>query len=198
MKRRRKLHWIAAMSIVAIAAAGWIFARGQETNDVASRTPAKPNSFPASTGGDTLHMPKSADRVSASIKIVSGSPTGSTKAIRLDLRIERGWHVNANPASLPFLIPTTVEVQIGDKSVPHQTQYPQGRDSGITLDGKNIKVFDDKASILVATLPGRPNILSPGRRVDMTLTVQSCSDKGLCLPPSTLHFSLTPSQAALR
>lgn len=198
MKPKKKFFWIGAMSLAAIVAAAWIFAHGQAPNEVALVATAKPKSIAANTAGDTVHMPKSADRVSASVKIVSGSPTGAKKAIRLDLRIEKGWHVNANPASLPFLIPTTVKAQVEGKTVPLKTRYPQGRDSGITLDGKNIKVFDDNASILVAALPGQPDILSPGKRVDLALTVQSCSDKGLCLPPSTLHYSLTPSQKALR
>ena len=41
------------------------------------------------------------------------SGEGTWRGFVLDLDVLEGWHVNANAASLPFLVPTAVEARSG-------------------------------------------------------------------------------------
>lgn len=136
-------------------------------------------------------MLTSADKVGATVRMSDPDPKAGRRAITVLLHIKDGWHVNANPASLPFLIATAVEAHAADASIPLQVKYPPGRDSGIRLDGKSIMVFDDNVSITAYAPAAQLKRLSPDEFADVTVTVQSCSDQGICLPPSTLEYPLT-------
>ncbi|MCW8309134.1 protein-disulfide reductase DsbD N-terminal domain-containing protein [Acidiphilium sp. PA] len=106
------------------------------------------------------------------------------------LNIKKGWHVNANPASLRFLIPTTVKSEINHKAVRLDISYPPGRDSHVKLDGKSILVYDDN-TILRADMPASTlaQLRSAGS-LSLVVTVQSCSNKGICLPPAQLRSTI--------
>ncbi len=100
--------------------------------------------------------------------------------LQVTLHIAEGWHVNANPASLDFLIPTEITAS-ADNPLPLQIDYPPGRwiDSGL---GEAWAVYDDGTS-LRAALPG--NI--PDQPLNVAVRVQACHDEGRCLPPDTLQ-----------
>lgn len=103
--------------------------------------------------------------------------------LQVTLHIAEGWHVNANPASLDFLIPTEITAS-ADNPLPLQVDYPPGRriDSGL---GEPWAVYDDGTSIPVV-LPGN-NTDDP---LNVAVRVQACHDEGRCLPPATLRERL--------
>lgn len=110
---------------------------------------------------------------------------------RLQVRLDMadGWHVNAHPASLDFLVPTTITATRGGEPLPLTIAWPQGHDSGIELGGTSIKVYSDATVIPVRIDAPAQSAAQP----TLKIRVQACSNKGLCLPPSTL--SIQPSQA---
>lgn len=177
----------AALIAAVIGGAGAL--RYRSHDEVKSSAPsalAQADSYRKSEAGGAFHMPSSADKVSVAVSI---SPTGMTndnRSIAITLHIAKGWHVNANPASLPFLIPTTVQAQASGKIVPLTIRYPPGRESDVRLDGKAIMVYDDGTSLVADFQGGKSRVPPPAQSMAVFVTVQSCSDQGICLPPSTL------------
>ncbi|OZB27478.1 MULTISPECIES: protein-disulfide reductase DsbD domain-containing protein [unclassified Acidiphilium] len=146
--------------------------------------------YARSEGNARFHLPSSADKVSMVARIASNAAPSREPAIMVRLNIKKGWHVNANPASLRFLIPTTVKSEINHKAVRLDISYPPGRDSHVKLDGKSILVYDDN-TILRADMPASTlaQLRSAGS-LSLVVTVQSCSNKGICLPPAQLRSTI--------
>ena len=95
--------------------------------------------------------------------------------------IADGWHINANPASLEFLIPTTIRVERNGSPVKLEIDYPAGKllDAGLE---EPIAVYSDKVDI--AARPG--SRLDEADSLEVKARVQVCNDSGRCLLPSDL------------
>lgn len=115
----------------------------------------------------------------------------STGEILLTLGIEPGWHVNANPASMEFLIPTVVKSSAGGEPLDIPTEYPRGRVSDIVLSGTALEVYDDGASIRLMPDEKQTAALKEAGKLDITVRVQACSDEGVCLAPADLPVAMT-------
>lgn len=97
----------------------------------------------------------------------------------ITLHIGRDWHVNANPASLDNLIPSTVLIEHGGKERSVQADYPAGMSSGIKIGATDIRVYEDGTRIPVHQLE-----INAGER--LVVRVQACNDQGICLAPATI------------
>lgn len=106
-----------------------------------------------------------------------------------ELRVDAGWHINANPASLDFLIPTRLTVISGGTPVPVTTDYPRGHNIDLGL-AQPIAVYSDEVRI-TAMLPDGV----PAAPLQAALRVQACSNDGRCLMPSTLEVPVLDSGA---
>lgn len=147
---------------------------------------AQANSSASTEADGAFHMPSSADKVSVTVSISPTDSTNDNRSIAITLHIAEGWHVNANPPSLAFLIPTTVQAEISGKRVPLAVRYPSGRNSDIRLGGKSIMVYDDNTILLAQFQGGKLQAPQSAKSLTIIVTVQSCSNQGICLPPSTL------------
>ncbi len=101
------------------------------------------------------------------------------------LKIASGYHVNANPASLDGLIPTTVRID-GKKSA--QVQYPTGTLFHPTFTADSIRVYEGTVE-LHGTLPVSS---ATGSSISGHLKVQAC-DQTACLLPSDVPFTAPAS-----
>lgn len=110
----------------------------------------------------------------------------SEPRIRVRLDMARGWHVNAHPASLDFLVATTIEARAGGETLALNIAWPEGRNSGIQVGGTRIKVYSDNTVIPVQLARTSATQLRAAGQLTLNVRVQACSDKGICLPPSTL------------
>lgn len=106
--------------------------------------------------------------------------------IRVRLDIADGWHVNAHPASLDFLVATTIVARSGGETLALNIAWPEGRDSGIELGGTRIKVYDDNTVIPVQLARTTATKAHTAGQLTLNVRVQACSNDGICLPPSTL------------
>jgi len=97
--------------------------------------------------------------------LVDATLTKEGDRFRVELRIEDGWHVNANPASSEFLIPTEVGGDVDD------VRYPEGERLSFSFTDDAIAVYSD-AVTLEGTLTG----------ASVILTYQACDDTR-CLSP---------------
>ena len=99
---------------------------------------------------------------------------------RVTLLIDGDWHVNANPASLDFLIPTELSVSAGGR-LPLKVDYPRGRDMDSGLGDATWSVYDDGVVMSAVLLEEVPY-----GQLTAEVRVQACHDSGRCLAPDTL------------
>lgn len=137
--------------------------------------------------GPRAHLPSVTDSqaigMADSSRYVSASVAARDHHAELTLHIATDWHVNANPASLESLIPTTLTLQGEGASHDAQAVYPPGRNSGIVIDGKDIQVYED-GTVIPFTAPS--NLKS----YRVVVHVQACSTQGICLPPANVVASM--------
>jgi uncharacterized protein YyaL (SSP411 family) len=97
------------------------------------------------------------------------------------LSISDGWHVNANPASLAFLIPTRVEAK--DARTLIDVVYPPGSVYHPRFSLEPLAVYEGQVDIRVK--PTAP--LAAGAK--LALVFQACDDSS-CLPPETVQLAV--------
>lgn len=120
-----------------------------------------------------------ADKVRASVQFNSGD----TRSFIVTLHLKPGWHVNATPASLDFLIPTHISARKGDRTFPVEADYPGGEPLPTKLD-RPIQVYHDGVRI-----PARLGKAIP-IDADIVVRVQACDDRGTCLAPADIQARL--------
>ena len=125
-------------------------------------------------------MPRSQDHV----EITAARGVGGELLIRVV--IDEGWHVNANPASLAYLIPTRVETPSG---LPlRAARYPDGKLFQPEFAPEPISVYEGGIEIPITGTGGEANAAS------LFLRYQAC-DAQQCLPPARTRVML-PAQPA--
>lgn len=124
-----------------------------------------------------------------SSRSVSVSARMNNKEVEVVLHIKKGWHVNANPATLDDLIPTTITVLNQKRPLEAVAHYPAGHDSGIAIDGKTILVYEDMTRIPVSLTQTEV----PTR---VMVKVQACNDQGICLPPAEVATDIVASASS--
>ncbi len=145
----------------------------------ASATVAKAGKAPSNAtskinAGSEFRLPRSEDHVHASLTRRDGDPA----QLVVRLAIDEGWHVNANPASLPFLIPTAVEVRGAEAVI----RYPEGRALRSEFAPEEILVYEGTVEI--------PMILESGASpAQVALRYQAC-DERICLPPARAELAV--------
>jgi hypothetical protein len=94
---------------------------------------------------------------------IEAAPPG----FRVLLVVKRGWHINANPASSPYLIPTELR---GDA---RNVSYPKGKSMSFAFSKEPLSVYDGEV-----TLEGEAS----GDANEVILIYQAC-DETRCLSP---------------
>jgi uncharacterized protein YyaL (SSP411 family) len=128
--------------------------------------------------------PRPLDRIPTGRDFVSGSLTRSAEPaseVRMQLKISPGWHVNANPASLDFLIPTRVETLRPGSEV--EVVYPAGSLYQPRFSLEALSIYQGEVDIPVRSAAPLPT----GEK--LRLTFQAC-DETTCLPPETLELAV--------
>jgi DsbC/DsbD-like thiol-disulfide interchange protein len=113
------------------------------------------------------------------------APPGKAVVV-LNLEIEKGWHLYANPPEHEDLDDSKVTVKVPgvDSAV---VEYPKGKQVDDKFLGK-YRLYEDKAEIRV-TLDRKAGDKSP---INLHIYLQSCSDKTpmICLPPATAKVTV--------
>jgi uncharacterized protein len=112
-----------------------------------------------------------------------GQSSGDHDAVVVTIAIDSGYHVNANPASLDYLIPTKVSIS----GVPDaKISYPAGQLFTPKFLPEGILVYEGSLSIKIELPIGS---LAKVRSAPVDVEVQAC-DLQICLPPSTLAVQI--------
>ena len=177
------------VAVFLIAIAAFTLIGTNSGNAPGSAQSERANSDPQSPVART-GLADSSDKVRLNLAEGGKALIGETGEIVLTLDIEPGWHVNANPASMEFLIPTVAKSSAGGQSLDIPTEYPRGRVSDIVLGDTALEVYDDGASIRLLPDEKQTTALKEAGKLDMTVRVQACSDEGVCLAPADLAVAL--------
>ncbi len=97
-----------------------------------------------------------------------GAEVDGWRPFRLALEIVPGWHLQANPASEPYLVATEVKGEV------RNVRYPEGERFESRLAKEAIAVYSGRVEI-IGEVSGTARL---------TLTYQPC-DQARCLPPVT-------------
>ena len=104
-----------------------------------------------------------------------------------ELQIDDGWHVNANPASFDFLIPTTLSAAVRNGGPFLDPTYPSA--STLQTPLGLLSVYDDATQIR-SPLPAGLKKDGAAKTIELRLEAQACNEAGICLPPDTLEATL--------
>jgi hypothetical protein len=114
-------------------------------------------------------------------------PLGKPQQVAIDVAVEPGYHVQANPAAFPNLI----AVQLRFSPVPGVTvgdpSYPQARRLRLENSGEQLLVYDGRFRIVVPMTRQVP--ASAPIRIAGQLRYQAC-DHERCLFPQTIPLAL--------
>jgi hypothetical protein len=144
------------------------------------------------TGGSATSSSSPAPKeVSSSDEVVKAFghfiPSASPPAT-LELVISPGFHVNANPATFPYLIATQVQAgQADGVTVSDKLTYPPPKMETFSFADQPLAVYEGNVSIpipltAVASAKGQ-------RTIPFKIRVQAC-DNEKCYPPATLDAAL--------
>jgi DsbC/DsbD-like thiol-disulfide interchange protein len=119
---------------------------------------------------------------------------GETFQAAVRLEIGPGWHINGNPASDEFLVPTTLEIK--DLDGPFRVRdvvYPEAVSSRFAFSENEVAVYSGRV-IIGMTLEANADLAPGNYRLKGTVTWQACNDIS-CLPPETRNFEFEISVA---
>lgn len=117
------------------------------------------------------------------IASVSLSPSKSKAQAKIEITVDDGLHVQANPAGAPNLIATQVEIKADETFQVGAPIYPEGNEHQIAGIGK-VPTYDGKFEIFIP-LELSKHTKSGKIKLNGTLRYQACSEK-VCYFPMTI------------
>lgn len=114
---------------------------------------------------------------------------GKTSEVAVVVEIERGWHINTNPAEPDFFIPTVFKIKSEDGVKLKSVTYPEGKKFEVEGIDEPLMVYEGKV-ILYGELEVPESLAGKSIKVRMNLDYQACNDQ-TCLPKKTFGGELT-------
>lgn len=135
---------------------------------------------PLGAGGATAFQPgDTADHVR--IKTVNRDSKDENRVI-VTVEIDPGFHINANPASLDYLIPTTLNIT---NQAPRRVIYPPPILFKPKFADEALEVYEGTVQIAAEFPQG---LLRQVSSLFGTVTAQACTE-AICLPPAALSLA---------
>lgn len=108
--------------------------------------------------------------------------------VNVTITVEPGYHINANPASFPYLKATTLDVPPIDGVSVDSITYPKALQKKFAFAEGPLAVYEGTVEIKVK-LKTAKNQPSKERSLPATLRIQACDDQ-VCYPPGKLQLSI--------
>lgn len=125
----------------------------------------------------------SAQVVKVATSRVDLTANGSANAV-LRLSISPGYHINANPATFPYLIATAVTSGKAEGIEAGKPGYPAARKQKFEFAEEPLSVYEGDTTITLS-LQAAPKTQAGPRSLPITVTVQAC-DNEKCYPPANV------------
>lgn len=113
---------------------------------------------------------------------------GAAHIAQIPISIEKGFHIQANPASLSQLIATTLTFESTKEILVGPTQYPKGKPYRVESMKSEIDVYDGNIDLSVP-LAVNKEIKNKKTEIKGVLRYQACTEK-TCFFPKNLPVVL--------
>ena len=124
----------------------------------------------------------SVDVVKAEVQPVEIS-VGTAGETIVRLTIQSGYHVNANPPTYSYLIPTDLTITPAGKISAGKVSYPPPMNVKLSFSEKPLAVYEGTVEIRAMLNVGKS--AKPGEQsLPAKLRIQACDDQ-VCYPPGT-------------
>ena len=121
----------------------------------------------------------------ATVSIAAGGNAQGT----VTLAISSGFHVNANPATFPYLIPTEITPGKIDRINVGKPVYPPGSKKQFKFADEPLAVYEGEAQIKLP-VRGDKNTAKGTLSLPVDVRVQAC-DHEQCFPPVQLKTTIS-------
>ncbi len=120
---------------------------------------------------------------------------GSSFQVAVIGEVLEGWHVNANPPTLEYLIPTELKLEPVEGFTFGKMQYPEAIRLKFDFAAEALDVYEGRVIIRFPVSIAKGDL--PGEKViEGTFRYQACNDQ-LCLAPANLEVRIPISIAGL-
>lgn len=104
------------------------------------------------------------------------------------LKVQEGYHVNANPATFSYLIATKLDVTPASGVSVESITYPDPVTRTFSFADEPLKVYEGDA-LVKAKLKAAPSTEAGKHNLSAQLRVQACNDQ-VCYPPGTIEVTI--------
>jgi len=145
-------------------------------------------------GSGTGGFPQPPAEVSSSAQVVKINtlPAAITKGGSVDttinLTVSPGYHVNANPATYPYLIATEIKSGNVEGITAEQPTYPAAKRQKFEFAEEPLAVYEGAVDIKLPLKASSTGVAGE-RSLPITIRVQAC-DTEKCFPPATINTKI--------
>ncbi len=144
--------------------------------------------FPPSSATPALvQVSSSAEVVRVTADALRTAPGGSAEAL-VKLAITSGYHVNANPATYPYLIATEIKAGNVEGISTGLPTYPVAAKKKFEFADEPLAVYEGDIEVKLP-LKIDASLTSGPRSLPVTVRVQAC-DTEKCFPPATINANI--------
>ena len=115
-------------------------------------------------------------------------PAGGQGEVVARLTVKDGYHVNANPATYPYLIATTLSIEPNDGISAGTISYPKPLTRQFPFAENPLAVYEGESEIKVP-LKASASATKGERTIPAQLRIQACDDQ-VCYPPGTIDLKI--------
>jgi hypothetical protein len=115
-------------------------------------------------------------------------PAGGSAEATVQVTIQSGYHVNANPPTYPYLRATVLEISPADGVSVGAVAYPKSLRKKLAFAEKPLDIYEGETE-LKATLKADKAAKVGKRSLAAKLRVQACDDQ-VCYAPGTLEVAI--------
>jgi thiol:disulfide interchange protein DsbD len=152
------------------------------------------NGIHSKTGGGPSPASAAPAEISSSAQVVkvTSSPVtipqnGAADAV-VTLSISPGFHVNANPATFPYLIATEVKASTVEGITVGAPSYPAAEKKKFQFAEEPLAVYEGQAGVKL-NLRTEKNAAAGSRSLPITVRIQAC-DNEQCFPPASVSATI--------
>ena len=179
-------RWAASIKSSAFATAIIGLALGAFSCSRSSPSPGGPTSANPSPSS-TARKITSTGVVNARPQPAELSAGGSGSAV-VHLVIEKGFHVNANPPTFPYLIATELQIKPAEGITVGKVEYPAAKKAKFAFAEEELAVYEGDTEVK-AELKVDKGAAVGNRSLNAVLRIQACDDK-VCYPPGKMDLQI--------
>jgi uncharacterized protein len=137
--------------------------------------------------GAVLAAPAAVGAFDVVAEVIAAGPVelrvGETRDVVIEIVVKPGYHVQANPAAWPYLIPTALTLASAPGVTVGTPRYPAPKRLRLAGGGDELLVYDRRFVIVVPITHATSGAVSV--RLEGSLRYQGCDDRHCFFPRST-------------